>query len=58
MAKKKITIKLNQGLVLNRYFLSLFGCTNFNQMATRLKDSNLEGYDEENTSNFYNVINF
>lgn len=54
--KKKTTIKLNKGLVLNRYILSLFGCTKFEQMAIHLKPSKLEGYDEENISNFYTAI--
>lgn len=55
MAKKKI-MKLSQGLVLNRYLLSLFGCTEFEQMATHLRSSNLEGYDEENVSKFHAAI--
>ena len=55
MAKKKI-MKLSQGLVLNRYLLSLFGCTEFEQMAIHLRGSNLEGYDEENISKFHTAI--
>ena len=55
MAKKKI-MKLSQGLVLNRYLLSLFGCSEFEQMAIHLRASNLEGYDEENTSKFHTAI--
>jgi hypothetical protein len=55
MAKKKI-MKLSQGLVLNRYLLSLFGCTEFEQMAIHLRASNLEGYDEENISKFHTAI--
>jgi hypothetical protein len=55
MAKKKI-MKLSQGLVLNRYLLSLFGCTEFEQIAIHLRASNLEGYDEENISKFHAAI--
>lgn len=55
MAKKKI-MKLSQGLVLNRYLLSLFGCTEFEQMAIHLRASSLEGYDEENISKFHTAI--
>ena len=55
MAKKKI-MKLSQGLVLNRYLLSMFGCTEFEQMAIHLRASNLEGYDEENISKFHTAI--
>ena len=55
MAKKKI-MKLSQGLVLNRYLLSMFGCTEFEQMAIHLRASNLEGYDEENISKFHIAI--
>jgi hypothetical protein len=55
MAKKKI-MKLSQGLVLNRYLLSLFGCTDFEQIAIHLRASNLEGYDEENISKFHTAI--
>jgi hypothetical protein len=55
MAKKKI-MKLSQGLVLNRYLLSLFGCTEFEQMAIHLRASNLEGYDEESFSKYYTAI--
>lgn len=55
MAKKKI-MKLSQGLVLNRYLLSLFGCTEFEQMAVLLRPSHLEGYDEENISKFHSTL--
>lgn len=56
MAKKRKILKLSQGLVLNRYLLSLFGCTEFEQMAIHLRTSNLEGYDEENVSKFHTAI--
>ena len=49
-------MKLSQGLVLNRYLLSLFGCTEFEQMAIHLRASNLEGYDEGNISKFHTAI--
>ena len=55
MAKKKI-MKLSQGLVLNRYLLSLFGCTDFEGIAQYLRDSHLEGYDEDNVSRFHQAI--
>lgn len=55
MANKKI-LKLSQGLVLNRYLLSLFGCTDFEGIAQFLRDSHLEGLDENNESKFHQAI--
>lgn len=55
MAKKKI-MKLSQDLVLNRYLLSLFGCADFEGMAQYLKDSHLEGYDENNVTKFHHAL--
>jgi hypothetical protein len=55
MAKRKI-MKLSQGLVLNRYLLSLFGCSDFEGMAQYLKDSHLEGYDENNVTKFHQAL--
>ena len=39
-------------LVLNRYFLGLFGADKFDQLADRLKDESLEGRREDGTSKY------
>lgn len=55
MTKKKI-MKLSQGLVLQRYILRLLGCTDFEGIAQYMRDSHLEGYDEENISKFHHAL--
>ncbi len=55
MAKKKI-MKLSHGLVLNRYILSLFQVTGFDGLTKYLKDSNLEGYDENKVSEIHHAL--
>lgn len=58
MAAKKTnkTINLNDCLVLNKYFLSLFGKTDFKGLAEDMKSTDLEGYNEENTAYFHEFI--
>ncbi|MDO9535514.1 MAG: DEAD/DEAH box helicase family protein [Bacillota bacterium] len=61
MASKKTKkankiIDLNDCLVLNKYFLSLFGKTDFKGLAEDMKSAELEGYNEENTSYFHEFI--
>lgn len=57
-SKKKInsSVNLNDCLVLNKYFLSLFGKSNFSELADEMKSIDLEGYNEENTSYFHELI--
>lgn len=59
MAKKSTKqqqVRLSQALVLNKYMLSLFGCTSLEGLAVNLKDAALERYDENNVSLFYHEI--
>lgn len=56
MAKKKNKIRLSQALVLNRYILNLFGVNSLEALSVEMKDSSLEGYDENNVSNFYHTL--
>ncbi len=55
MAKQK-KIHLSKTLVLNRYMLSLFGVTGFEALAEHLRDSVLEGRDENNISKFHHQL--
>ncbi len=48
-------MKLEKHLVLNRYFLNLFGCDEFNELREKLKDTQ-EGYDHEDQSFFVDVL--
>ena len=51
----KNLLHLDQFLVLNRFFLSLFGLQEFTELQTYLKD--LDGiYDEEDHSDFYGAL--
>lgn len=54
--KSDSVINLNACLVLNKYFLSLFGKTEFKDLAEDMKSVELEGYNEENTSFFHELI--
>lgn len=47
---------LSKTLVLNRYMLSLFGVTGFDALAEHLKDSILEGRDENNISKYHHQL--
>lgn len=53
---KQETIRLANVLVLNKFMLSLFGVSKFEDIAESLKDESLERYDENNISNFYYAI--
>jgi hypothetical protein len=53
--KSKKTINLNDCLVLNKYFLSLFGKADFKGLTDDMKSADLEGYNEENTSYFMSL---
>ena len=47
---------LSKTLVLNRYMLSLFGVNGFEAIAEHLRDSVLEGRDENNISKYYHQL--
>lgn len=55
MARRQLP-PLSKALVLNRYLLSLFGVTGFKGLAEHLKDSVLEGRDENNISKFHHEL--
>lgn len=48
--------KLKDALVLNKFLLKLFGASSFEAFSKDLKDSTLEGYDENNISHFYHEL--
>lgn len=48
--------KLSSSLVLNKYILNLFGVTDLEALSSDLKDSYLEGYDENNISYFHHAL--
>jgi hypothetical protein len=48
--------KLSSSLVLNKYILNLFGVTDLEALSVDLKDSSLEGYDENNISHFHHAL--
>ncbi len=48
--------KLSSSLILNKYILNLFGVTDLEALSTDLKDSALEGYDENNVSHFHHAL--
>lgn len=48
--------KLSSSLVLNKYILNLFGVTGLEALSLDLKDSSLEGYDENNISHFHHAL--
>lgn len=61
MASKQTKVKpkpvrFDQRLVLQRWFLSLFGVEKFEDIASGLSDPDLEGYDENNQSRFYHHL--
>ena len=49
-------MKFNEKLVLNSYLLSLFGVSNFEELAKDLKESRLEALDENDNSLFYHEL--
>lgn len=54
--KKNNVLQLSKTLVLNRYMLSLFGVTGFEAIAEHLRDTRLEGVNENNESYFYHEL--
>lgn len=56
MAKKKKTLQLSKTLVLNRFILAQLGVHGFDALAENLKESHLEGRDENNISKYYHEL--
>ena len=54
--KANKAINLNDCLVLNKYFLSLYDKRDFRELAEDMRSADLEGYNEENTSYFHEFI--
>ncbi len=50
-----MAVKLEKHLVLNKYFLNLFGFSNFNELREKLKETQ-EGYDFTGRSYFIDVL--
>lgn len=48
-------MELERYLVLNKYFLNLFGFREFNELREKLKDKD-EGYDSYGRSNFVDAL--
>jgi Type III restriction enzyme, res subunit len=56
MAKQKKNLTLSDALVLHRFLLHQFGVTKFEALAEHLKDSGLEGFDENRVSNLHHAL--
>ncbi len=57
MAKRKSKkASLNQVLVLNKYLLHLFGAESLEALSDGMRNSQHEGYGNDNTSKFYNYL--
>ncbi|WP_027878152.1 DEAD/DEAH box helicase family protein [Meiothermus cerbereus] len=50
------TLKFDQRLVLHQWLLGLFGASSFERLAANLKAPELEGFDENNVSRFYQAL--
>lgn len=50
------TLKFEQRLVLHQWLLHLFGVSSFELLAANLKAPELEGFDENNVSRFYQAL--
>ncbi len=53
---KNIPLKFDKRLVLNQWLLSLFEVKNLEELADGMKDTRLEGLDEDNVSRFYHFL--
>ncbi len=53
---KKVDVRLDQQLVLNRYLLGLFGVEKLEDLTEELKGSELERLDENNISQFHHEL--
>ena len=49
-------LRFEQRLVLHQWLLSLFGVSSFERLAANLKATELEGFDENNVSRFYQQL--
>lgn len=47
---------LHKSLILNRYILSLFGVTDLAALSANLKETHLEGYDENGVSHLHHAL--
>ena len=60
MARRKTTktppIKFYKKLVLNQFFLKLFGVNKFEELAEELKKVKNEGYTSENNTYYYEYL--
>lgn len=50
------TLKFDQRLALHQWLLGLFGVSSFERLAANLKAPELEGFDENNVSRFYQAL--
>lgn len=55
-SKKAPQLKFYKRLVLNQYFLRLFGVSKFEEVSELMKNPEYEGVDEQNNTNFYHFI--
>lgn len=53
---KTIQMKFYKRLVLNQYFLKLFGVSKFEEISESMKDPKYEGLDVDNNTNFYHFF--
>lgn len=51
-----VSPKLDNSLLLNKFMLSLFGVSSFDELTSGMKDPPLERWDENNVSLFYQTI--
>jgi hypothetical protein len=49
-------LRFDERLVLNQYILNLFEADKFDDLSKDMKDTSLEGWDENNTSYFYKQL--
>lgn len=57
MAKdKQVVTRLSDHLVLNKFILRLFGCTDLQALSENLRDPALEGWDENGVSLIYHQL--
>lgn len=56
MAKEIKATRLSDHLVLNKFILRLFGCTDLQALSENLRDPALEGWDENGVSHIYHHL--
>ena len=55
-ARSEKPLKFEQRLVLYQWMLNLFEVSSFDLLTERMKDPELEGFDEDNVTRFYIAI--